>query len=486
MNQNISLTDQGDYGLQLQQLQRQQRLADQLQQQSIEPVQVAPNTQMSWTQGIAKMLQAYAGKRQSDKITERYNQLGAQDKASADALVRGLIGPQQLGTDSIAPQTSQISSAAPQLPGQPAPTMAPATAQVQVPGTQGTGMTNAAPSMQQQMAMLLAVGGGPQTQAVRGAMLPQIMQRQNMDYQRDQNWQDKLKERDLPLSVAAQQTMDAQGKQARDLAQFKNTLGPSPDAKLQYDLGMQKLRAANDSGLTEDGTFTPRVQSFGQNVISGNMTFQSVPAKDKPAVSMYLTQQSAHSPLAGTRLTLESDRITKPYRDMPGYALFAGAPVYADRIDAALKNPGSVGDQDALDALTKLNTGGNAVTDAQVHLITGNRSVSDWFGVMAGKLRNGGALSPDQRQQVKKVSDEIIKNYAKSYQPIFEKASAQLTEAKIPKQFWTMPDLNDLAKRRTELDAVGDKSQSDAALAWANANPKDPRAAAIKAKLGVK
>jgi protein MpaA len=67
-----------------------------------------------------------------------------------------------------------------------------------------------------------------------------------------------------------------------------------------------------------------------------------------------------------------------------------------------MKTPGSVSDQDLLDSLTKLNTAGNAITDAQVKLVTDGKSWADSVGTAFNKLQNGGVLSNNQRQQIQK------------------------------------------------------------------------------------
>lgn len=195
-----------------------------------------------------------------------------------------------------------------------------------------------------------------------------------------------------------------------------------------------------------DQTQNPVVQSYVQNILGGNMNMQNVPQQLRGAVSvaMQSTAKGQFAPIAGTRYTQEASRITKPYTDQSGYKLTADAVPYLKRIDAAMKTPGSVSDQDLLDSLTKLNTGGNAVTDAQVKLITDGKSLSDWAGTIKNKVKNGGVLSDNQRQQIHEIANNIYQGYRETYQPIYERASAQLTAAGIPKQFWTIPDLNDL------------------------------------------
>lgn len=197
-------------------------------------------------------------------------------------------------------------------------------------------------------------------------------------------------------------------------------------------------------GGGQDPTQNAVVQSYRDNILSGNSNLQNVPMPLRGAVSMALqgVGKDQYTPTSSRKYTLAASAITKPYTEQSGYKLTADAVPYLKRIDAAMKTPGSVSDQDLLDSLTKLNTGGNAVTDAQVSLITHGKSLSDWAGVMKNKLGNGGVLSDAQRQEIHQIAGNIYQGYRETYQPIYDQASAQLSAAGIPKAFWTIPDLN--------------------------------------------
>jgi len=217
----------------------------------------------------------------------------------------------------------------------------------------------------------------------------------------------------------------------------------------------------------------PVVGSHVKNILSGNETMAQVPAaiRNKVSVALQRAGSGSYSPLAGARLTLASSRITAPYTNMASYKLTSDGLPYLQRIDAALKTPGSVSDQDLLDSLTKLNTGGNAVTDAQVKLITDGKSFSDTIGAWGNKLKNGGVLSDNQRQQIKAIANDIFANYRKGYQPVYEKAASQLKAAGIPEQYWTIPDLNKL--NAGQADILADKPAAAAATpanskGWSN------------------
>ncbi len=194
-------------------------------------------------------------------------------------------------------------------------------------------------------------------------------------------------------------------------------------------------------------------------VKNGNATMAQVPAGYKNGVAMALDNggTASYSPLAASRFTMAANRITTNYLNLPGYQLTANGLPYLQRIDAAMKNPGSVSDQDLLDSLTKLNTSGNAITDAQVHLITGGKSFADSVNVLENKLGNGGVLSNNQRQQIQSLAQSVYDNYKKGYQPIYDQVTKQFDQAGIPDAFRTFPDLNKL-----NAGQVGNKTDTTA------------------------
>ncbi len=156
----------------------------------------------------------------------------------------------------------------------------------------------------------------------------------------------------------------------------------------------------------------------------------------------------SYSPLAGSRFALEATRIAKNYVDLPAYVAASQAQVYLPRIAAAAQNPGSVGDAELLDSIVKLNTGGNAITNEQVNLITGYGSYADKLNRFQNQIKKkGGALSDQQRTELVQIAKETNDKYQKAYQPIYNQVTKQLTQAGVPKAFWTIPDLNSLTNQ---------------------------------------
>jgi hypothetical protein len=143
-----------------------------------------------------------------------------------------------------------------------------------------------------------------------------------------------------------------------------------------------------------------------------------------------------YSTLEISRLNTAANKATTAFRGTQVYKFATNAPTYISKINAAAENPGSVSDQELLDAITQLNTGGGRVTEGQVHIILNGKSLADSWGAWTNKLSTGGVLSDAQRQEVIKLaqatSENFINNYDKAYQPL----AANLKKQQIPEQFW--------------------------------------------------
>jgi len=150
---------------------------------------------------------------------------------------------------------------------------------------------------------------------------------------------------------------------------------------------------------------------------------------------------------------------------LPGYSLTANGQAYLSRIESASAVPGSVSDQDLLDAVTKLNNAGGQVTEAQVNVVLKGASLADKANVWKNYIsKNGGVLSDDQREQLVDVSNAIYAGYKKMYQPIYNTATSKLKQQGVPEAFWNIPDLNKLSAAVSD-SAAGTQSPGEAPAA---------------------
>ncbi len=202
-------------------------------------------------------------------------------------------------------------------------------------------------------------------------------------------------------------------------------------------------------GTVTDNTpkIEDKVAAFATGIQNGTITsIASVPgANMKALVAQYMADNSIASPLGDRRYIQASNSLIANLIAQPEYVLTQNALPYLLKIDAAMTVPGSVSDQELLDSFTKMSTAGGVITDAQVGVITGGRSLADSASVMSKKLASGGVLSEDQRQQVYKLAQITYGNLKKGYQPIYDQGVKQLKGAGIPEQFWTLPNLNELS-----------------------------------------
>lgn len=87
MPNNVSTVSFGDYSSEQQDIERRRKMAEALQQQSMQPINNPMSggyvTPISWTQGLAKMLQAYGGRKGQDEATERQKALTERSKTEA-------------------------------------------------------------------------------------------------------------------------------------------------------------------------------------------------------------------------------------------------------------------------------------------------------------------------------------------------------------------------------------------------------------------
>lgn len=276
--------------------------------------------------------------------------------------------------------------------------------------------------------------------------------------QLDQHWKgiDEKRQADT-LSETVRSHKAEEGNRAATLAETAARMSPEYQAKVEGAKESAKLKAQSDAMGAGGDEIT---QSHIDNVMSGVENMNNVPMARRDEVSKGIAalqradENGKLPPIAMQRITTAASKIVSPYVESSQYKLAANGLPYIERIHAALKNPGSVGDQEAIDSLTKLANSGNAVTEAQVKLITGSRSLSDWAGVLGNKFRNGGALSQNQRDQIEKVADATFDAYEKGVAPVYEEATGKLKAAGIKPQFWPIMDVKSMSQKvRAALSA---------------------------------
>lgn len=495
-NQDISLNS---YDPDAAKIQRQQRLAELLMQQSQEPLQpVSQGAPISPFSALAKMLKGYSARKMADTADAAYGDLQTKRRSDlADMLSKQYQIPETghqvtaPGVDGGSLTPAQVSVTPPTLPGQtpqaaPPPSPAPSppsgpppVSPASIPDSPISNYAPARPTTpQEQLANSLSMmtSSNPMASQMGAPLYEQALQKQQAQQMLSGLDFSNVPQRLAPVIKSQIATGDAAGAlktyedATKPLVAGGNVLAPTatgytsayeapPSAIKEYEYAKQQgfkgsmmdyqhskaaaVHITNPGAPADPST----IANWAANVHSGLASLRQVPQNIRGDVSNYLASEGGtnDSPEVASKYTRSSSLITAPYTKLSQYQLTSDAAPYIQRMAAAAQHPGSIGDADLLDSLIKLNTGGNAVTEAQANLITGSRSLSDTFSVMKNKLQNGGVLSDDQRKQVVALGKEIAGNYYKGFKPVYDAATKQLTDANIPKRYWTIPDINSFA-----------------------------------------
>ncbi len=245
------------------------------------------------------------------------------------------------------------------------------------------------------------------------------------------------------VQEGANKMIDIDSKANLAIAQFQQGVrqGRISDARQAYadfeDMQKQKMQALTETykAVTDH---EKDIRDFNYQVQKDKADMalkqQELKVKEQAAAG----QAEARQALVSSRWNMDIKRATDAYVNPtknPTAKMVIGAAPMLQKIEAAKNIPGSVSDQDLLDSVTMLNTGGNRVTEAQVGLITQGRSFADAANVFKKKLGAGGVLSDSQRKQLVDLGEAVYKNYQKAYKPLYDSAVSAAKAQGIPDQY---------------------------------------------------
>lgn len=166
--------------------------------------------------------------------------------------------------------------------------------------------------------------------------------------------------------------------------------------------------------------------------------YQSMQSQVKTAQATPVTG----SPLNKGRLTRNANSALKNYLASPVYAAVSSGATYLARIQAAMKDPGSISDTSLADAIIKIETGGGQVTDSQISTYFAGQSYADKFAVQGDKVTaKGGVLSPQQRTDLSQLATDVFSNYQQQYEQLYVQAMQNLQGQGIPLNYGgNLPD----------------------------------------------
>lgn len=266
------------------------------------------------------------------------------------------------------------------------------------------------------------------------------------------------------------------GLRAKQIAQ--TAMLASPDYKSRVAGAEEKAKLEAQTSTT--GASGDEVtQGYIDNLMSGEIpNLSSVPMVRRDAVSTGMAaltraDPAKLTPLAQQRLQNAASKLSSMVTDSSQYKLARDGLPFIEKIKSGLSNPGPIGDEEALDGLIKLANGGNAITEQQVKLITGSGSLTDWASVLVNRFRNGGSLSQNMRDQIKKVANETYDAYEKGVQPLYEDATAKLKARGIQKEFWPIMDVKSMSQKVRAALGDSEAPQGVDPKLWGHMTPEE-------------
>lgn len=227
------------------------------------------------------------------------------------------------------------------------------------------------------------------------------------------------------------------------------------------------------------------IEKSGEGVTTAQLNYLKLKAEEKKAAEdremkrlMYGSRQSKGDFTTATKLRDAWDKhdVSKSYRAMEGAM---------NRIESSDTND-AAGDMSMIFAFMKMLDENSTVRESEYAQAERARGLDQTLQSWYQKAVTGEKLLPEQRAQFKNVARNIFKDVQKRkmmHDQDFQYLAQQAGVDPSLVVYTSRPGREGTGMQNT----TGSMSSEDqAALQWANANPNDQRAIAIKQKLGVK
>lgn len=224
------------------------------------------------------------------------------------------------------------------------------------------------------------------------------------------------------------------GTQAKGLLSNGATIDPGTNNIVVPDIGYYIAQQDGSYRLSIDPN-----SSDGQYIQYSSRAQN--PAPWQPAGSL------SNQRMTRNALTRQANAAITNYVNSPTYKNVSAAATYFVKLNAGLKNPGSIGDPEIIDSLVKINTGGQgAITEQQYAAYAKGQTWADMYQVQQGKIvKKGGTLSGQQRQDIQNLARDTISQYGQQYQTLYVQALKNMDNQGIPDAFWgNIPDWNQI------------------------------------------
>lgn len=451
----------GDYTSRSAELARQQKLAQMLMEMSQQEMPVSTaggiTAPVSPYGALAKALTSFGGSYLSGKSAADEADLKKSDQEMAQAALKNFYALpdfQQLALSKQPAAPTSFDINVPSLPGQVGPQ--DVAASVALPGVSRSELATVAgraTTPQEQMQKLAPLmQGGETSRSVYNAFMPQVMQQQAANIKEE-------KERLLPKFAAA--GTGGQVDTNPNSPTFGKTVGaPAPEMPKPVNLPAS-VDEYNFAKTPEGGGFKGSYTDW---------------LKTKTGATTRITVDN------GAQGFRQRTNLRKEFNGLPDVKAFNDVASSYDVIAdiAKRKNPTPQDDLSLIYSYVKMLDPNSVVREGEFATAENSASVPDRVRNAYNKVIAGTRLNSDQRRQYSDAANGIYESRKRRYDSLVDEYSGYAEDMGLnPRDVFTPRSKAGPAT----VEAISPQDQ--AALAWVNANPKDPRAAAIKKKLGI-
>lgn len=186
-------------------------------------------------------------------------------------------------------------------------------------------------------------------------------------------------------------------------------------------------------------------------------------------------------PMSDPELKAASE-LRREFQSRPGVKDFNVIKTAYQKIAAAEKNPSAAGDLSLIFSYNKILDPQSTVREGEFANAQNAAGWSDQMRNMYNRAMSGERLNPAQRSDFIKQAKAQAQAQAQSLQEIENEFGDLSKRYKVDPSLIYQPQAGGLLSQKA--DSAVAPQEIDQAMAWANANPNDPRAKAIKQRLG--
>lgn len=270
----------------------------------------------------------------------------------------------------------------------------------------------------------------------------------------------------------------AQDRQLK-IKQYQDDLEVKKLLRDQQERGLQ-MEATSKGLLPKEGggfEFSPEKKAEQE----AELGYKKAQTSSLLAEAMKKKSEVGKKPMTDPELKAATD-LRKEFQSRQGVKDFNTIETAYRKIEQAEKNPSAAGDLSLIFSYMKILDPGSTVREGEFANAQNAAGVPEQVMNLYNRAKSGERLNPSQRKDFINQAKAQAQAQAQALQGIEEEFGGLSKRYGVDPNLIYSPRAGGLLKQSANSPQI--TAEDQAALSWADANPNDPRAKAIKQKLG--